>query len=94
MAVAQDGREALRVARERRPDLLVLDVMLPEVDGLAVCRTLREESDVPVILLTGWGQRLMDDGETPAHVDRVLNKPPKLTELRAALASLIEKAQT
>ena len=36
----------------------------------------------------------MDVGETPAHVDRVLNKPPKLTELRAALASLIEKAQT
>jgi DNA-binding response OmpR family regulator len=49
---AADGVEGLRVARRSRPDLVVLDVMLPEADGLAVCRALRAESDVPVILLT------------------------------------------
>jgi len=50
--VAATGSAGLRRAREMEPDLLLLDVMLPEVDGLAVCRALRSESGVPVILLT------------------------------------------
>ena len=41
-----------------------------------------------MILLTGWGQRLVADGDVPAHVDRVLSKPPRLREVRAALAQL------
>jgi two-component system alkaline phosphatase synthesis response regulator PhoP len=49
---AYDGVEALRLARESRPDLIVLDLMLPDIDGLEVCRTLRHESDVPIIMLT------------------------------------------
>jgi len=49
---AYDGLEALRLAREERPNLIVLDLMLPGLDGLQVCRTLRTESDVPVIMLT------------------------------------------
>jgi DNA-binding response OmpR family regulator len=49
---AYDGIEALRLAREERPNLIVLDLMLPGLDGLQVCRTLRTESDVPVIMLT------------------------------------------
>lgn len=49
---AYDGIEALRLAREGHPDLIVLDLMLPGIDGLEVCRTLRAESDVPVIMLT------------------------------------------
>ena len=49
---AYDGIEALRLAREQRPDLIVLDLMLPGLDGLQICRTLRSESDVPVIMLT------------------------------------------
>ena len=49
---AYDGVEALRLAREERPNLIVLDLMLPGMDGLQVCRTLRTESDVPVIMLT------------------------------------------
>ena len=49
---AYDGLEALRLAREERPNLIVLDLMLPGMDGLEVCRTLRTESDVPVIMLT------------------------------------------
>jgi two-component system alkaline phosphatase synthesis response regulator PhoP len=49
---AYDGVEALRLAREGHPDLIVLDLMLPGTDGLAVCRAIRAESDVPIIMLT------------------------------------------
>jgi two-component system alkaline phosphatase synthesis response regulator PhoP len=49
---AYDGKEALRLARESHPDLIVLDLMLPGIDGLQVCQILREESDVPIIMLT------------------------------------------
>ncbi len=56
---AGDGEQGLSNAREASPDLIVLDVMLPELDGLTVCRILRKESQVPIILLTardGGGQ--------------------------------------
>jgi two-component system alkaline phosphatase synthesis response regulator PhoP len=49
---AHNGLEALRVAREGYPDLIVLDLMLPDIDGLEICRTLRRESAVPIIMLT------------------------------------------
>lgn len=49
---AYNGTEALRLAREGHPDLIVLDLMLPGIDGLEICRTLRGESDVPIIMLT------------------------------------------
>ncbi len=49
---AYDGKEALRIARESHPDLIVLDIMLPGINGLEVCRILRSESAVPIILLT------------------------------------------
>jgi len=50
--VAYDGLEALRLARQKRPDLIVLDLLLPEVDGLDVCRILQTETQVPIIMLT------------------------------------------
>ncbi|HEY7418926.1 MAG TPA: response regulator transcription factor [Ktedonobacteraceae bacterium] len=50
--VAYEGREALEIARQRSPDLIILDWMLPSVDGLDVCRILRAESSVPIIMLT------------------------------------------
>ncbi|MFW6102337.1 MAG: response regulator transcription factor [Chloroflexota bacterium] len=49
---AYDGIDALRLARESSPDIIVLDLMLPDIDGLEVCRILRHESDVPIIMLT------------------------------------------
>lgn len=52
VALVTDGREAIDEARRRGPDLLVLDVMMPRVDGLDVCRIVRAESDVPIILVT------------------------------------------
>ena len=49
---AHNGTEALRFAREGHPELIILDIMLPGIDGLKICRTLRAESDVPIIMLT------------------------------------------
>ena len=62
---------------------------MPYVDGRQVAAAIRANSPAtPIILLTGWGQRLSDEKDIPAHVDRVLNKPPKLRELRLALIEL------
>ena len=52
VTVAHDGRKALDIARGRQPDLVILDLMMPELDGWDVCRILRAESDVPIIMLT------------------------------------------
>jgi CheY-like chemotaxis protein len=59
------------------------------VDGRRVAAAVKAiRPETPVILLTGWGQRIQSGGELPEHVDRVLSKPPRLAELRAALAEL------
>ena len=53
IVTAYDGKEALEMFEKENPDLILLDVMLPRVDGLEVCRIIRETSDVPIIMLTG-----------------------------------------
>ncbi len=70
-------------------DVVVTDLGMPYVDGRKVAAAVRAASPmVPIVMLTGWGQRLVADDEVPPHVDRVLNKPPRLAELRAILAEL------
>jgi CheY-like chemotaxis protein len=74
-------------------DAVITDLGMPYVDGRRVAEAVKADSpSTPVILLTGWGERLMSDGEVPRHVDRVLSKPPKLRELRAALAEGLRNA--
>jgi CheY-like chemotaxis protein len=64
---------------------------MPNVDGRKVAAAIKSAAPTtPVILLTGWGQRIKAENDLPEHVDRVLGKPPKLTELRAALAELAQ----
>ena len=87
-------RKASTCSRQRRSATSDLQLLLP----IWACHTWmaakwreavkNESPSTPVILLTGWGQRLVAEGDIPPHVDRVLNKPPKLRELRAALAEL------
>jgi CheY-like chemotaxis protein len=87
----QEGIDAFRAAEQRdeRFAVVITDLGMPYVDGRKVASTIKHDSpSTPVILLTGWGQRLVAEGDIPPHVDRVLNKPPKLRELRAALAEL------
>jgi CheY-like chemotaxis protein len=70
-------------------DVVITDLGMPYVDGRKVASAVKQSAQAtPVILLTGWGQRLLADGDVPAQVDRVLSKPPKLREVRAALAQL------
>ncbi|NVD69988.1 response regulator, partial [Duganella sp. BJB1802] len=72
--------------------VVITDLGMPYVDGRKVAETVKRVAPAtPVILLTGWGQRLIpDSGEAPVHVDQVLSKPPKLRELRLALAKCVE----
>lgn len=71
-------------------DAVITDLGMPYVDGRKVATRIRQLSaQVPIIMLTGWGHRLIATDETPEHVNRVLSKPPKMAELRGALADLV-----
>lgn len=87
----KEGIETFKGSRERGDEFAVVitDLGMPYVDGRKVAGAIKAASlSTPVILLTGWGQRLVAEEGIPQHVDRVLNKPPKLRELRAALAEV------
>jgi CheY-like chemotaxis protein len=88
----QAGIDAFAATQQQpgRPFAAVItDLGMPYVDGRRVAAAIKAISPTtPVIMLTGWGQRLSDENDIPLHVDRVLTKPPRLRELRAALAQL------
>jgi CheY-like chemotaxis protein/anti-sigma regulatory factor (Ser/Thr protein kinase) len=93
----QDGIDAFRKAKERNEPFtaVITDLGMPYVDGRHVASAVKSISpSTPVILLTGWGQRLVAEGDVPPHVDRVLNKPPKLRELREALAQCLHSNES
>jgi signal transduction histidine kinase/ActR/RegA family two-component response regulator len=91
-AGGQAGIDAFTAAVQRKDsiDIVITDLGMPHVDGRKVASAVKSLSPTtPVILLTGWGQRLIAANDTPRHVDKVLAKPPRLHELRAALAELV-----
>jgi CheY-like chemotaxis protein len=78
---------------EREFSLVITDLGMPRVDGRKVAAAIKGLSPLtPIILLTGWGQRLLDENDVPPNIDRVLSKPPRLTLLRAALLDLAGRA--
>jgi DNA-binding response OmpR family regulator len=90
--VVHDGRRALEQARARQPDLIVLDVMMPGVDGLDVCRILRAESDVPILLVTA---RSTEDDKLlglDIGADDYVTKPFSPRELAARVRALLRRA--
>ncbi len=73
---------------------VITDLGMPHVDGRSVAGAVKLASPTtPVILLTGWGERLQAEGDAPPHVDRVLSKPPRLHEIRKALAELTQREE-
>jgi len=88
---AYDGIEALRMARESHPDLIVLDLMLPGMDGLEICHTLRAESDVPIIMLTAM---TTDDDRLRGldlGADDYVTKPFSPRELAARVRAVLRR---
>jgi CheY-like chemotaxis protein len=71
-------------------EVVMTDLGMPYVDGRKVAGAVKAASPAtPVILLTGWGQSLLAEGDMPAHVDRLLSKPPRMADLREALAACV-----
>jgi len=69
--------------------IVFTDLGMPRVDGRKVADRIKCLSpDTPVILLTGWGQRMLAENDIPPHIDRVLSKPPRLQEMRIAIREL------
>jgi len=88
---AYNGIEALRLARESHPDLIVLDLMLPDMDGFEVCRVLRQESDVPIIMLTARStdqDKLIGLG---LGADDYVTKPFSPKELAARVQAVLRR---
>ena len=91
VTVANDGVEALQVARDKKPDLVVLDLMLPFVDGLEVCRTLRQESDVPIIMLTARTTDADKLTGLDTGADDYVTKPFSPGELAARVRAVLRR---
>jgi DNA-binding response OmpR family regulator len=91
---ARDGEEALRLFREREVDLVVLDLMLPKVDGLEVCRRLRAESTVPIVMLTARDDELDTVLGLELGADDYITKPFSIREFRSRVKALLRRAAT
>jgi signal transduction histidine kinase/ActR/RegA family two-component response regulator len=89
----QAGIDMFRAAWDRNEPFsaVITDLGMPHVDGRQVAAAIKAiERTARVIMLTGWGQRMAESGEAPAHVDRILSKPPNMWELREALAQPVK----
>jgi len=94
VSVARDGAEGLRAARDGRHDLVILDLMLPEMDGYRVLKSLREEgSDVPVLILTARGAESDKVLGFRLGADDYVTKPFGLLELLARVAALLRRTR-
>jgi DNA-binding response OmpR family regulator len=91
---ARDGEEALRRFAEEQVDLVVLDVMLPKLDGLEVCKRLRGESTVPIIMLTARGDELDKVLGLELGADDYITKPFSIREFRSRIRALLRRAVT
>ncbi|MDY7040343.1 MAG: response regulator transcription factor [Chloroflexota bacterium] len=90
--VAYDGLEALELARQKRPDLIVLDLLLPELDGLDVCRILQAESEVPIIMLTAKTTEEDKLVGLELGADDYITKPFSPRELVARVRAVLRRA--
>jgi DNA-binding response OmpR family regulator len=91
--VAGDGQEALRIAQAAAPDLVVLDLMLPGLDGLEVCRLLRRESTVPILMLTAKDDEVDKIVGLEVGADDYMTKPFSMRELLARVRAMLRRSR-
>ena len=89
--VASDGVQGLELARRERPDLVILDVMLPRLDGFSVCRILRQESDVSILMLTARQDEVDRIAGLELGADDYVSKPFSLGELLARVRAIMRR---
>jgi DNA-binding response OmpR family regulator len=92
--VAADGNEALRLAHQAKPDLILLDVMIPEMDGMDVCRELRKTSRTPVIMITARGEEVDRVVGLELGADDYVCKPFSVRELMARIKAVLRRSQS
>jgi two-component system OmpR family response regulator len=89
---ARDGQAALTVARERKPDLMLLDIMLPVLDGLEVCRILRKEMNIPILMLTAKADEIDKVVGLEIGADDYVTKPFSLREVMARVKAMLRRS--
>ncbi|MBI5596543.1 MAG: response regulator transcription factor [Elusimicrobia bacterium] len=92
VVVAEDGLSALAAARKERPDLVILDIMLPKLDGIQVCKSLRQESQVPILFLTARKSELDRVLGFKMGADDYVTKPFSVAELAARVEALLRRS--
>jgi DNA-binding response OmpR family regulator len=92
VVAARDGEEALRLFAEEQVDLVVLDIMLPKLDGLEVCKRLRAESSVPIIMLTARDDEFDTVLGLELGADDYITKPFSIREFRSRVRALLRRA--
>jgi DNA-binding response OmpR family regulator len=90
---AGDGQSALTIARREKPDLVILDLMLPQIDGREVCRILRRESDVPIIMLTALSEEIDQVTGLEIGADDYITKPFSPRALVARVRALLRRTR-
>lgn len=89
---AYDGEEALKLAKEHTYDLILLDLMLPKLDGLEVCQQIREFSDVPIVMLTAKGEDMDKILGLEYGADDYITKPFNILEVKARIKAIMRRA--
>ena len=90
--VAYDGEEALRLAKENEYNLILLDVMLPKIDGLMACQMIREFSNVPIIMVTAKGEDMDKIMGLEYGADDYITKPFNILELKARIKAILRRS--
>lgn len=90
---ASTGGQALKSARELKPDLILLDIMLPEMDGFEVCRTLRQEMNTPILMLTARDDEIDRVVGLEVGADDYLTKPFSMRELMARVKAMLRRVR-
>ena len=92
--LANDGSAGLEIARSTSPDLIILDVMLPSISGYDICREIRRESDVPILMLTARGEEVDKVVGLELGADDYVTKPFSVRELMARVRALLRRPRS